>query len=248
MALNTTRIFPRATARLASPELIEGACVTPEERAAAVEACGALTIRGIDGVRGLGQARLEEFRSSRFSGLDPCTVKNLPACPCVTEGDVIPVASCIAGLTPDGWSPAYHDQWCAQVGAGVMMNDWCPGTPLPPIPPCIEPTQAPNIQYCHEYGFGGPNSFLNGLCWAAIRAGVLPTLSGLPICQAPPGETAPPPPTTTRVPTTTAPPIEEEEPPPGAPRTERASMLLPGLLLLLIIGGGTAYYIAQRRR
>ena len=230
---NPASLFARPQARLAvltpAGQLMSGACVTPEEKDAADAKCRSVTIRG------LGQTAAD-YDGSRWAGMPPCDVKNLPICDCVTEHDVDPIGGCFLGTAPTGWGQDWHDNWCAQVGAGLLMTDYCPGNPPPPVPNCLEADERSVVSYCGEYGFGGANALANALCWGAMKGGTLGLLSQLPDCGGPGYQDyTPPPPNGAPVDTSTG------------PYTERSSMMLPGLLLLLVVGGGAAYYVAQRK-
>lgn len=226
---NPADLFTRQQARTAQGGFMSGACVTPEEHEAASEKCRSVTIRG------LGQTPAD-YDASRWAGMPPCDVANLPTCDCVGANDVAPIGGCFLGVAPQGWSQAWHDSWCAQVGAGLLVTDYCPGNPAPPVPSCLEADERAALSYCGEYGFGGPNAFANAMCWAAFKGGTMGLLAGLSDCVGEgPGYDPYAPPNGGAVDTGTG------------PYTERSSMMLPGLLLLLVLGGGAAYYVAQRK-
>ncbi len=238
---NPASIFPRRSARQASSPLLGVACVTPEERALAQEVCRGAVLRG------LGQAsRYPEWDASRWADVEPCDVADLPDCPCVGKDDVIPIGGCLAGTTPEGWPADLHDRWCAQTGAGIMLNGYCPGNPVPPVPDCLTQEHIEGVSYCNRYGFAGPNPLVNALCWAAISSGTLGTYARRPACSAaePPPSAAPP-----RQPTTTGPgPTPTPTDDGGEPADdEQGSLMVPGLILLAVVGAGAAYYFSQRK-
>lgn len=226
-----------------------GACVTDDERALANNACARTVMRGVGQFTTTQQALGWYYdEDTRWRDVDPCVVTQLPSCPCVSQDDVEPMMGCFAGGPPQGWSADYHNQWCAQRGAGMRHNAWCPGVPPPPVPDCLTPQHRGVVDYCTDRGYGGGNPFLNGLCWAAIRGGSIAALQSTPNCVAdvPPPYVPPPPPNGDQY-VFVPPNGDEEEEPTGNGETERAGMILPGLILLLVLGGATAYYVAQRK-
>jgi len=237
MPRDFTELFPRPSAKKARAPIIEDACATASERELARDVCSIQTVRGLGALGSL----QDQWRQSRWSEVDPCHVRELPDCPCVGEDDVEPIGGCIAGVTPEGWSPSYHDNWCAQVAGGMAGKDYCPGTPRPPVPDCLSPQQEEFVSYCQSQGFGGPNPLYNAFCWGAIKSGVFGQMASRPSCGASPPSRPPP----------QAPPPsgeDEVEEPDEEGKTQRTSMMLPGLILLLVAGGGAAYYFAQRKR
>ncbi len=231
---NPADLFARPqarTARLVGGGFVSGACVTPDEHEAAEAKCRAVTIRG------LGQTAAD-YDASRWAGMPPCDVANLPICDCVGADEVAPIGGCFLGTAPPGWGQDWHDNWCAQVGAGRLITDYCPGNPAPPVPACLDANERATLSYCSEYGFGGSNALANALCWSAMKGGTLGLLNQLSDCVGEgPGyqQYTPAPPNGAPLDTSTG------------PYTERSSMMLPGLLLLLVVGGGAAYYVAQRK-
>jgi len=251
-----TDIFPRRPSP--SGPLLEGACLTAEERDLAYQMCDSVTIKGI------GTIYDDWAAGSRWPWPDynACEIANLPLCPaCTDQWSAAAIFGCLAGSAPAGWTTSQHDNWCAQVGAGMMLQPICGGI-VQPLPSCADDSVASVLNYCQYYGFGGPIAELNAACWLADKGGYLGEALALPPCPTaapvpPPGPTpapppAPPPPITytpTAVPPAEEPPEEGPlAPPEEAPEEQRMGMMLPGLILLLVLGGGVAYYTAQRRK
>ncbi len=246
---NPAILFPKPAARTATGQLIQGACVTQQEKDWAEDLCERQTIRGFGQDVIFGAQPMTEthhpYDDTRWANMPPCAVADLPICPCANDWDAMALTPCIAGTAgPSTWSEDYHNNWCAQRGAGLLTSDYCLGNTLPPLPECLDQGVREGLSYCELYGYAGPNAYANALCWNAIQSGRLPTLTQLQDCyvagpptvqqEAPPQDAFLPPP----------PPAVTEGPPAS---TKRASMMLPGLILLLLVGGGTAYYIAQRK-
>jgi hypothetical protein len=230
--MNQANLFAIPAARYAAgPSLHGGACVTAHERQLAENACEEGVLRGVGQHYQQAQAYAED---TRWRDVDPCLVKTLPSCPCATQDDIAPIAGCFTGTPPSDWGADYHNQWCGQVGAGLMLSDWCPGVPPPPVPPCLESRDG--VDYCNQYGFGGSNPGANALCWLSIKGNTLGTLTETPLCQTSGGPVPGIPPSIPTTDTTTG------------GRTQRSGMMLPGLILLAVLGGGVAYYVAQRRK
>lgn len=249
---NPAILFPNPAARTASGQLIDGACVTQQERDWAEEKCQAQNIRGIGANGGViyGNWQPTEYGypydDTRWADMSPCAVADLPLCPCANDWDVMAITPCIAGTDgPASWSDEFFHNWCAQRGAGLLTSDYCWGNTLPPLPSCLDQGARQGLSYCQQYGFGGPNAYANALCWNVIQSGRLPTLLGMPDCGS--GYTAPPQQDNIPQDPFFPPPPPEVTPPPPA-TTERSSMMLPGLILLLVAGAGAAYYVAQRKQ
>jgi len=233
---------------------MEGACVTPEERALAEDKCQSTVIRGIGaqaytvypGDTPFGPMQTtptyHPYNDTRWADIPPCQVAELPLCGCASDWDAMAITPCLAGTAgPSTWSDEYFDNWCAQRGAGLLTSDYCPGNTVPPLPGCLQPGEREGLGYCQQYGFGGPNAYANALCWNAEQSGLLWQMLQLPDCSQSQAD-APP------APFTPPPPPAVTPPPPGTGTTQRSSMMLPGLLLLLLAGGGAAYYVSQRKR
>lgn len=109
-------------------------CVTQFEREAAIALCGRSAIQG------LGVAKWTDFQNTRWADLPACVVKDFPLCDtdCNDESDLELIQYCRAGTPTPSWprysDPTtrqfYFDNWCNQVGAGLMGNAPCP-TPVP---------------------------------------------------------------------------------------------------------------------
>lgn len=236
---SAAQLFPRPGAQVASSPLLSVACATSEERALAASVCHDTQIRG------LGAVRHPEWAASRWRDVDPCAVASLPDCPCVTESDVLPMGGCFAGAAPEGWTSELHDAWCAQTGAGLALQPYCPGNPVPPVPDCLTAQEQQGVAYCNQYGFQGPNGILNALCWAAMSSGTLDDYNQRSAC--PPPAPPPGPPRTTTSSPPAQPPDAPPAEPPSEPEAEQGSFAVPGLILLLVAAGGAAYYFAQRK-
>lgn len=240
MTMNPTDPFPRPGAHHASGSLIYGACVTPEEHEAAVLKCQSEVVLRGTGQFGPMELRQYDYDEGRWAGMPPCDVAELPICDCATDLDAYAISGCFNGIPPPGWSPEYHDNWCAQVGGGLLYSNLCPGSAPPYVPECLAPGEREGLGYCTTYGFTGPNTYANSLCWGAIKTGALAQMLARPDCP-PAYQDAPPPPPVT-------PPPPDVVPPPPPVSADRSAMVVSGLILLLIAGGGTAYYVAQRKK
>lgn len=250
---NPAILFPNPAARTATGPLLDGACVTQQEKEWAEDLCQRQYIRGIgqnDGLLFGGQPMQEQYHpydDTRWADVAPCAVADLPLCPCANDWDVMAITPCIAGTDgPPSWSDQFFHNWCAQRGAGLLTSDYCMGNTLPPLPSCLDEGVRQGLSYCQQYGFGGPNAYANSLCWNVIQSGRLPTLLSRPDCAT--GTTAPPQQDAAVPQDPFVPPPPPEVTPPPPSTTERSSMMLPGLILLLVAGAGAAYYVAQRKR
>lgn len=247
MSQNPAIVFPRPAARVAVGPVIDNACITPQERMFAQEACSNSQLRGLG--EDVYYGELEEsygpYDNTRWRDIPPCQVADLPLCDCANDWDTLALTPCLAGTAgPAGWSQQFFDNWCAQRGAGLLDTDYCPGNTVPAAPSCLEDDARAGLNYCATYGYAGPNAYANALCWNAIQSGLLSRMMNLPGCSASPSPSPAPQPQPPFVP----PPAPPVTAPPSSPETRRSSMMLPGLILLLVVGGGTAYYVSQRKR
>jgi hypothetical protein len=201
-------------------------CVTAAELAEAKQKCA-----DQNAVRGLGHPNP---MGGRFTGVDPCSLYNLPVCPaptCIDEGTALTIASYLQGQN----LPADEMAWLKNGGGSAyFFLPYCSRpAALGPIPDCLTPDAYDAVQYCKTHGMNGPNKNQNVYCWLTMKDGSWwQEYSARGICMAPP----------------TPGPGPVPAPPPAPPPTPAASSTTLGVLgiLALVAVGGGSYYAWRR--
>lgn len=145
---------------------------------------------------------------------------SVPGTPkCVDQSLFAGIAGCLADPSKPGCASYVQGNGAfTQVGAALAALPLCFHPDMPTG--CRSSELDAGVQYCEQYGYGGPNKTLNALCWGAMKdASYFGNLRALPTCGT----------------------HEEQLPVTPADKTKRA-MMWGGLLLLVAVAGGYLVY------